>query len=321
MSVQPGPLGRAVGGWLSFWFPRPPLATLALMRIGVGLVLLYVLLITAFDLEIHFSREGWAPLDALRELDPMAWPFSVFNWVESGWWLWAMHIAAMTAATAFLLGVVPAVTGTLSVAFLLSYAHRNPALVLGLDGLLLLSLVYLTLTPCARRLGVLPPRVPHRRPPPGLARAEEGPGWSGLALRVLQVHLALLYFLSGLGRLSAAWLTGAVLWAPRAIELGQPFSAETLQAHVWLVPLLTHGMAVFELLFAVLVWNPRLRYAMLATAVLVHLGVGLAWELTPFNLLMLVLNLSFVPPAHLEALVQRISPFFALPWASPPGRA
>jgi hypothetical protein len=63
-----------------------------------------------------------------------------------------------------------------------------------------------------------------------------------------------------------------------------------------------------------------LRYPLLALALAAHLTVGLAWGLLPFNLLMLALNLVFVPAAHLEALARVMRPLFVLPWMTNDGR-
>ncbi len=308
--------------WLGFWFAEPPLSQLALMRIGTGLVLLYVLLVHTFDLEIHFSSQGWAGQASLRALDPMAWPFSFFDWFEATAWLWAVHIGAMLTGVAFLFGVYPTATGALSMLFLLSYGHRNPAVLLELDGLVLLGLFYLSLTPCGRVLSALPVRPKGPVFPLGLEPEPDtlAATWGSFPVRVLQLHLCVLYLLSGLGRMSPLWLSGAVLWNPGMAEPGTPIDPETLNARPYLVPLVTQGLALFELFYAVLIWFSRLRYAMLGLAVLAHLTVGILWDLMPFSLMMLVLNLSFVPPLHLAALTERMAPLLTAPWALPRGR-
>jgi hypothetical protein len=55
---------------------------------------------------------------------------------------------------------------------------------------------------------------------------------------------------------------------------------------------------------------------LLVLAVLVHGAVAAAWGSVPFNLLMLVLNLSFIPATHLEAFVRFIRPLLVLPWVA-----
>jgi hypothetical protein len=323
---------RALLAWLAFWFPTPaPRAQLALVRVGTALVLLYVLFVRSFDLEAQFSPTFLRDAALRESLDPLGWPFSVFLWVSGSGWLWSMHVLAMLLAAAFLAGVLTPLMAALSLVFQLSYAHHNPVMLLGVDGLLILALVYLSLVPSGEVLGVLGRGVPEPEPeegaPPPAPAGEELPRsllaglpWSALPVRVLQLHLCVLYFQSGLGKLTTDWLSGTPLWHPRLTALGALYPLETLHAAPYLTSLITHGLLLFELFYPVLLWVRPLRYPLLALALGVHLTVGLVWGLLPFNLLMLALNLVFVPPAHLEALARFMRPLFVLPWMSNGGR-
>ncbi|MCH7479363.1 MAG: HTTM domain-containing protein [SAR324 cluster bacterium] len=307
MNARVGIVQQALGAWLDFWFAESSPVTLALMRIGTGILLLYNLLIRSYDLEALYATGSLGSSVALRGLDPMAFPFSLFAWSDSAVWLWAVHLAAIAVAVAFLLGVYPTATGLLALVFHLSYGLRNPAIMLGLDGLLALALFYLALAPCGRALTVLPaapapaPRSISRR-----EAAQRPPRWGGLPLRALQIHLCVLYFTSGLGRLNAAWLSGVVLWHPRLVEKGVPFAAETLQDHPFLLTLVADWLVLFELFYGVLIWLPRLRYPVMGVAAATHLAVGILWGKLPFNLLMLVMNLAFIRPGHLEFLAEQV---------------
>jgi HTTM domain len=317
---------RAFSAWLSFWFPGPaPRGQLALIRIGTALILLYALFVRSFDLQAGFSQAIWSDPATREALDPIGWPFSVFRWVDGAWWLWSMHVLAMLVAAALLAGVVTPLTAALSLLFQLSYAHANPAMLLGLDGLLMLALFYLSLVPSGYVLGVFGTVEPDRpRYPPYLAyledelprRPEAGLPWSGLPVRMLQIHMTLLYLHSGLSKLTTDWLAGTPLWHPRLVAMGALVPLQTLQAVPYLTSLITYGLVLFELFYGVLVWVRPIRYPLLGLALLVHLTVGIAWGLLPFNLLMIVLNLVFVPPEHLEALVRFIRPLLVLPWVA-----
>lgn len=321
MSVQPSPARRVWEAWLDFWFGLPaPHANLALIRIGTALMLLYVLFLRSFDITTRFTVAGGADPAALGAFDPVAWPFSVFTWVDAAWWVWSMHVLALLVAAALLLGVVSPLAAALGLVFQLSYVHQNPAMLVSLDGLLILALAYLALAPSGQVLGLLPLRG---RPPPARMsydpyrvweRPEVSTVWATFPLRLLQLHLCVLYVHSALGRLVGDWLAGTAFWHPRLVELGTPFSLETLLAVPWLTSVITFGLVLFELLYPVLVWLPRLRYPLLALAVVVHLTVGWAWGLMPFNLLMIVLNAAFIPRAHLSALLERLRPFLLPPW-------
>lgn len=316
MRAERTPLQRISAAWLDFWFVTPPVPNLAAMRVGVGLVLVYVLLARSHDLEALLGPGLFSVPGGDGALDPMAWRFSFFNWFEGRAWLWVVHVASITFAVGFLLGVYPALTGTLSLLAHLSYGHRNPAVWLGLDGLLTLALIYLILLPTARTFAI--PHVQWGRPPPPETRANpaepERVPWCGVALRGLQIHLCVLYLQAGLANLNGAWLGGMALWHPRLVEKGTPIGAETLQAAPYLLVVIPALLALFELFYCVFIWLRGFRHLTLACAVVVHLAVGLLWEKLPFNLLMIVLNLAFLNPRPLELLFQNLSELGAYAW-------
>jgi len=294
---------------MGFWFGPASLGQLAILRIGVGLVLLFTLFVGSFDIQAHYSLNGWGDLLTLRDLDTAAWPFSVLDWFSNDFWLWSVHILALLAALAFVLGVIPTWTGGLSIVFMLSYLHRNPIVNLGLDGLLMMAVFYLILTPSGRVFSViegLGPVIPKTSPLGNLESS--GPTWAGFPVRVLQVHLALLYFFSGLGKMSPDWLAGVVFWHPRVAETGLPLAYDFMQSYPQLTVFVIYGAVLFQIFFAVFIWMPKFRYWMLGLAVVLHLSVGILWGKLPFNLLMLVLDFSFVPPQHVDALLEQLVP-------------
>jgi hypothetical protein len=315
---------RATGAWLAFWFPAPaPRSQFALLRIGTALILLYALFVRSFDLDADFAEAVWSNPATRAALDPVGWPFSLSRLVQGAWWLWGVHVAAMLIAGAFLAGVWTPVMAALSLLLQLSYLHFNPAMASGLDGLLIVALAYLMLVPSGSVLGVFARQEPELPLyPPYLSylneearqRPDLGLPWIGLPVRMLQLHLSAIYLHSALTKLSTDWLAGTALWHPRVLAVGALVPLETLHSATYLTTLITAGLLLFELYYAVLIWVRPLRYPLLAIAVLVHFSVGLVWGLLPFNLLMIVLNLAFVPPRHLEAAVRFVRPLLVLPW-------
>jgi hypothetical protein len=63
---------------------------------------------------------------------------------------------------------------------------------------------------------------------------------------------------------------------------------------------------VFEVGFAFLVWNPRLRWTMVLSAVLMHVGIALCMGLVTFSLMMLTLVLAFVPSSAVREFLWRL---------------
>lgn len=320
MRRAPGPGERLVQGWLDFWFGRRAEHTLAVLRIGVGLVLLYSLFIHSFDLAPHFAAQGWGELEALAGAERYAWPFSLFDWAEGTGWLWTVHLTALVVAAAFTLGVAANLTGALALVFYLSYLHRNPGIYVGLDGLLLIALAYLAVAPCGRVLALAPLRLPRawsRPRPTGSPFGEPAPApppWGSLVLRVVQIHLCLLYFLGGLHSLRPDWLSGRALLHPRLLARDLPLAGEAMQASPGWALAAAHVLTLLALFYGVFVWMRGFRYPVLALLALAHLVVAVMWGSGAFNLLMVVLNLAFVSEEHLEWLRLRAQPLLGLPW-------
>ena len=133
-------------------------------------------------------------------------------------------------------------------------------------------------------------------------------------MRLLQIHLCILYFQSGVRLLSADWLNGALLSAPRVLELRIMVENTGMLEPAAGLRLLAYAIALFHLYYGVLVWLPIFRYPVLLAAVVMHLGLGFGWQLLPFNLLMLVLNLSFLRPRHAELLMMGAGALLGFRW-------
>ena len=82
-------------------------------------------------------------------------------------------------------------------------------------------------------------------------------------------------------------------------------------AHRWLwelvVTSLTYFTLAFEISFIYLIWNRRLRWTIIAAAVLLHLGIAICMGLVTFSMIMLVLVLSTVPGPAIRSLLDRLS--------------
>ena len=312
---------RLVEGWLGFWFPLPePRVKLALIRIGTGLLLLYVLYVRSFDLEPLFSRADLPHAPELDQMNPVGWKIGLMQWFPGGHWLWTVHVVAILLALLLVVGFFGPLCAFLSLLIQAAYAQHNPAMVISLDGLIMVALFYLMLTPSGKVLGVLsrfelaPTPQPHERKAEGFAAFLGEFPWAGLGMRMLQIHLCLLYFHSALGKMSGPWMHGIAFWHPRLLSIEAPLTLQGLQDQSTLVSLIVFGLVLFELAYSILIWLPRFRYPVMMAAIVIHLGLMAGWGQVPFNLLMIVLNLVFLSDAHLELIYQRLGPWLRLPW-------
>ena len=114
---------------------------------------------------------------------------------------------------------------------------------------------------------------------------------SGLSLRVLQLHLCIVYLNTGLAKaMGEQWWSGEAIWR----ALMQPQFAQldySWLAHVpWLAAALGWGTIVLELGYPIAIWPRLTRPLWLGGVLLLHLGVGLLMGLWLFSLVMIFLN-------------------------------
>src|SRR5206468_10120324 len=98
---------------------------------------------------------------------------------------------------------------------------------------------------------------------------------ANLALRLINVHMCVIYFFAGISKLQGeAWWNGEAMWRAFANLEYQSADMTWLAWHPRLLNLVTHVSVLWEASFAVLVWRPRWRPLMLAGAVVLHVGIG-----------------------------------------------
>src|SRR5207253_9395274 len=128
------------------------------------------------------------------------------------------------------------------------------------------------------------------RPAPSIA--------ANLALRLLQVHLCIVYLASGLSKLQGtSWWNGTAIWGTMANPEFSPVHWGIYRdvlvylcknRYLWELVMNTAGVVtlVFEIGFAFMVWNRWLRWPMLISALGLHLGIAFFMSLYTFSMIM-----------------------------------
>ena len=128
---------------------------------------------------------------------------------------------------------------------------------------------------------------------------------ANLALRLIQLHLVVIYGMAGLAKLQGpSWWNGTALW--RTMTTGEFVVLDFTALAAWplLINLLTHASLALELLYPVLIWVRIMRPLLLAGVVALHVGIAvMSPGLTEFALAMMAGNLAFVSGAWLRGLV------------------
>lgn len=311
-------------GWDRFWFTPAHPATLGVLRIGTGLVMLYVYLSCTPYLLSFVGPDAWIDgqaMQQIREYSPGGasefeevvnryWAQSVWFYVQDPMWVWASHVLFLIAIVCFTLGLFSRPAAVLVWLGHISFIQRSHVMWFGVDSILAMLIFYLMFGPTGGALSLDRMLWRRRQAPPmdGFAPAPVSPrlSWSAnVVVRLIQIHMCIIYLCSGLAKLQGgSWWGGtAVLFVTLNYELA-PFSMTWLgDFDNWQLDTMSNLLVWFTLFFEIsfifLIWHRLWRPLMLLTAVLLHVGIGVFMGLDAFGAVMLVGCLSFV---HVDRL-------------------
>lgn len=283
--------------WHTFWFTAADPLPLAVIRIGTGALLTWSSLVWLLDADAFFGSRGWlAPADVWR-MNDQPWQWSWFFAAGDPTAVRVLAGIAVCAAVLLTVGLATPLAALVSLLSLVSAANRAPLNTFGLDDTLGMLVIGLVVGPAGARLSL----------DERLLGAGQGGGHcvrANVALRMMQVHLCVIYFFSGCGKLfGASWWEGTAIWGAAANVQYRTLDLTWLAAHPLAVNAITLATLFWEVGYAALVWPRLTRPLFLAMAVAVHLGIGLTMGMMEFGLAMIVANLAFVPAAAWRRLV------------------
>ncbi|MGC8638395.1 MAG: HTTM domain-containing protein [Isosphaeraceae bacterium] len=279
-------------GWNAFWFTPADPTLLGLLRILTGLMLLYTHAVWGLVLGDFFGPVGWLSPRLVHALQQGQHTYS-FWWLVPANSIWPAYVVSMAILAMFTVGLRTRLTSILSLVVVISYAHRAPEAMFGLDQINAMLTLYLAIGPSGRALSIDRWRAVRRSGTTTPPRPSVG---ANLALRLINVHMCVIYLFAGLSKLQGeAWWTGEAMWQALANSEYQTADMTWLAWHPWILNLLTHICVIWEVSFCFLIWRPRLRPLMLAGAVALHAGIGFCLGMWTFALIMLVGCASFLP--------------------------
>jgi hypothetical protein len=288
----------------------------------VGLLAGWSLFVFGLDLDDYFGSTGWAEPSAIRELGrPLSWSFWFLvpdGWLRPVWWA-CLVVLGMYAA-----GLFSRVTGVISWMIVVSTVRRVPIALYGFDQILSALAFYLAVS-CASGQAVSLDRLWRRwrQTRTHAARGLKHRGASGrriapddagalrptvsanVGLRLIQLHLVLMYGMAGLSKLQGpSWWTGLALWKTMTTGEFVVHDFTVLAAWPVVINALTHASLALELVYPVLIWVRIVRPLLLAGVVALHIGIAIMSPgLLEFALAMIAGNLAFVSGSWLRGLV------------------
>ncbi|QGJ69554.1 HTTM domain-containing protein [Planctomycetales bacterium 10988] len=335
---------NTVSGWNRFWFTPTDPATLGMIRIFTGMMLVYTHLVWGIAMADFFGPEGWLSVDAVdafrvrvnyETADSSFFPInptvagtpaaeeatpglgltpSPFLIWDSPAVMWSVHVFSIVAMLLFTLGLWTRVTSVLAFACALFYVHRVPAATFGLDQINVMLTMYLMLGPSgaaysldrlfARRRWVRQGNDIESFPNPPLTGAN-------FSIRLMQFHMCVIYFFAGTAKLAGEnWWDGTAIWMAMANGEYSTLNMFWIAWYPWISDLLTEGTVWWELSYCVLIWPRLTRPIVLFFGVLMHIGIGIGMGMMTFALIMIIGNGAFVSPALVRGCLEWLKALF-----------
>ncbi len=313
----------ALHAWREFFFTPADPTPLGLVRVVVGALLFWNVAVLGLDLHDYLGSDGWIGPEAVRQYlaEQTPWAWSFWLWIPDRWlpvaWAGCLVVTAL-----FTVGLGSRVTAVLAWAIAVSTVRRAPVALFGFDHMVSTWALYLAAfgasgqsvsldrflsrSRALRRGGreEIPGRSAVGVPPTGVPAASVS---ANLSLRLIQLHLVLIYGSAGLSK-----LMGPEWWNGTAIEMiiltpeFRRFDLAWLAAYPALLSLATHSGVLLEISFPVLIWVRKLRPLLIVSVALMHLAIDLCMGLTEFGLAMVAATLAFTSGPWLRGLVTGI---------------
>jgi Vitamin K-dependent gamma-carboxylase len=296
---------------LRFLFPQETNDWLAVLRLGLGLQT------TLYSLSL---RNDWNNLlgAAGREVSSRALAEALLS-VEShfvprlGWFaalgehiglreetvLSVAWTCLILAGCGLVLGLASRFSAVLAWFLHLCAAKSGGFVSYGVDNFMTIGLFYLMLSPLPDRYS-LDWRLRKAQPKDSQRL--------GFWRRVLQLHLCLIYFFSGLTKcLGSGWWNGSSVW--RAL-IRPPFNVidpEILVRWKYFFPVAGIFICLLEITYPFFIWNSKTRKIWLIGICAMHVGIGLTMGMYLFAFVMIVLNFAAFGPGLIRLERHRIT--------------
>ena len=269
---------------------------LAALRIGLGLQLVLYCIISRADWRQMFARDpgSFVTRDLTEALVTLgsalvprvSWFVSAgeFIGLSEATVLWVVWSALLAAGLCLVVGIFCR-SAAIAAWFIHLSAIKSSALFsYGVDNFTSIGLFYLMLSPLPDHLAL---DSSWRKWPAKNAQLQSF--WQ----RILQLHLCVIYFFSGLTKLlGSGWWNGESLWRALTRPPFDMFSSEVLIHGKYLFIPLGLGICLLETSYPIFIWPRRTRLIWLVGIIAMHGAIAVLMGLYLFGLIMAVLNVA-----------------------------
>lgn len=299
----------------SLFEPASPVP-LGLFRIAFGLVLLEYCTLLAPELITCFSDQN-----GILRLKTLHFIFSlpVINLIQllppGDNWLIAFFGVFVFFCLCVTLGLFSRISMVAVYLGLASFQDRNIYVMHGGDHLLSLAAFYMMFAPTGAALSLdrirqiwfgrqLPPEIPETR--------------SLWAVKAYQLQFALVYWQSSLAKLaSPTWWDGTAMYYVFRYDEFRRFTLPFVPQNLILIKLATWSALFIEFCAWLFIWFKETRYWVLASLLLLHIGIDYCMNIPVFEHIMIASLLLFIPAKDLTYLMNKIKAYAATVFGPP----
>jgi hypothetical protein len=290
---------------LGFLFPSDTDNWLAVLRIGLGFQVTCYSLSLRNDWNYLLSGTARTLAEALLSLEShfvprLGWLIALVPKIglQQETVLSVAWICLFAAGCCLLVGFACRLSAILVWFLHLCAAKSGGFVSYGVDNFMTIGLFYLMLSPLPDRYSI-DWRLRELRP--------KNPQLLGFWRRVLQLHLCVIYFFTGLTKcIGSGWWDGSNVW--RAL-IRPPFNVidpEILVRWKYFFPVVGIFVCLLEIGYPFLIWNSKTSKLWLIGICGMHILIGLAMGMWLFSLVMIILNVAAFGPAIISAEPERI---------------
>jgi hypothetical protein len=253
--------------WENFWWAEVDGRSVIATRITFGISALGVTILRFWNMDLYNEKSLALKKDALDLMDPFSRPLFTWNfWPDS--WALSMQVILMILLFMFTIGWTRRPLIFAAWVIHIGFMQRNFAASMGVDTMIMVFLFYLSFTQIWKKVSY--------------------DGLSKVMFRMIQVHMAIIYFYTGLEKLrGSTWWEGSALWLVFNNTQITLWDLTWLAHYPVLLALFAHTTVLFELFFPAMIFNPKTKFYWLGLGIFFHIGIALTLDLWGFSGLML----------------------------------
>ncbi len=116
---------------------------------------------------------------------------------------------------------------------------------------------------------------------------------AGFSIRMLQLHLCLVYFSSGIDKsFGDQWWSGEAIWRALSMPIYVQADMSWISSMPFVAKLTAWGTLLVEIGYPLFIWMPKTKMLWVVTTIAMHAGIGIFMGLHTFSFLMASLTFS-----------------------------